>query len=222
MKLSPELEAFLFAQDLDELLAARQAIQAADADDAAVIRAVLREWRNPQSVSNLLFHPSLIPADIRVATLLRGLRQREVMYYVLAATVGLGGMVPELSAGERAQVSSALLDLLDNSTGVLAQRASVTLSGVAGREDAPRIFSMVVHPDDTVRHNLRAWLFRTFEKPGVEAFAEAARQSELDAETQDALAREFAEIRPGAAPEVARKLLTLFSYIPNLGEVRVD
>lgn len=220
MKLNPPLEAFLFSKDLDQLLEARQAIKAVDEDDEAVIRAVLKEWSNPQSVSNLLFHPSLIPADIRVATLLRALAERGVMYHVLAAIVGFGGMVPELSKEQREEVAAILLDFLPNSTGVLAQRASATLSGVARDADAPAVFSLLGHEDDTVRHNLRAWLFRTFEKPGVEAFSAAAALSTLDADTQAALAREFAEVKPGAPPEVKRKLLTLFSYIPNLDEVK--
>ena len=220
MKLNPRMEAFIFSKDLDELLQARQAITALDEDDEAVVRAVIKEWSNPQSVANLLFHPSLIPADIRVATLLRGLAERGVMYYVLAAIVGFGGMVPELSSAEREEVATILLDFLPNSTGVLAQRASVTLSGVAREADAPKIFSLLDHADETARHNLRAWLFRTFEKPGIEAFTAAAARSTLDAEAQAALVREFAEIGPGAPPEVKRKLLTLFSYIPNLDEVK--
>lgn len=220
MKLNPHMEAFLFATDLDELLTARQAITAPDENDEAVIRAVLKEWSNPQSVANLLFHPSLIPADIRVPTLMRGLAERGVMYYVLAAIVGFGGIVPELTEAQREEVAALLLEFLPNSTGVLAQRASVTLSGVARVADAPKFFSLLGHEDDTTRHNLRAWLFRTFEKPGVEAFTEAAARSTLDAESQASLVREFVEIKPGAPPEVKRKLLTLFSYIPNLDEVK--
>jgi len=221
LKLNPPLEAFLFSKDLDQLLEARQAITVLDQDDEAVVRAVLKEWSNPQSVANLLFHPSLIPADMRVPTLMRGLAERGVMYYVLAAIVGFGGMVPELTAGQREEVAALLLEFLPNSTGVLAQRASVTLSGVAREADAPAIFSLLEHEDDTARHNLRAWLFRTFEKPGIEAFTVAAARSTLDAEAQAGLVREFAEIKPGAPPEVKRKLLTLFSYIPNLDEVKV-
>ncbi len=213
MKLNPPMETFLFSKDLDELLESRQAIKALDQDDEAVVRAVLKEWSNPQSVSNLLFHPSLIPADIRVASLFRGLAERGVMYYVLASIVGFGGMVPELSKAEREEVAAILLDFLPNSTGVLAQRASVTLSGVAREADAPKIFSLLEHADETARHNLRAWLFRSFEKPGVEAFTAAAAQSTLDAETQAGLVREFAEIKPGAPPEVKRKLLRLFREV---------
>ena len=56
-------------------------------------------------------------------------------------------------------MAALLLAFLPNSTGVLAQRASVTLSGVAREADAPAIFSLLEHEDDTARRNLRAWLF---------------------------------------------------------------
>src|SRR5262245_55647916 len=86
--MSVELEAFLAAEDLDEVLNARGKITALTPEDEAVVRAIISEWRNTQAISNLLFHPTLIPADIRLPTLFRGLYERQVVYYVLASIVG--------------------------------------------------------------------------------------------------------------------------------------
>jgi hypothetical protein len=109
--MSPELEAFLAAEDLDEVLNARGKIAALAADDEATVRAVLAEWRNPQAVSNLLLHSTLIPEDIRLPTLFRGLYERRVVYYVLAAVVGLQSLdAAGIADGDRQRVLTDLLE----------------------------------------------------------------------------------------------------------------
>src|SRR6266446_8357932 len=126
--MSPELQEFLGAGDLDEVLRALQRITSFDAGDAAAVRSVLLQWQSPQAVSNLLFHPTLIPEDLRLASLFRGLAERRVVYYVLAAVVGFQSLDPvRMTAADRRRVVEELLALIRETNGVLAQRASVSI-----------------------------------------------------------------------------------------------
>ncbi len=122
--MSPELEVFLAAEDLDEVLDAHRKIAILDEDDGTVVRTVLAQWRNPQAVSNLLMHPTLIPEDIRLAMLFHGMYEQKVTYYVLAAVIGfqsidLGG----IKNSDRQHVLSDLLAVMRDTTDILAQRA---------------------------------------------------------------------------------------------------
>jgi hypothetical protein len=218
--MSPELEAFLAAEDLDELLNARQEIAVLDAEDEAVVRSVLEHWRNVQAISNLLFHPTLIPEDVRLASLFRGLAERRVVYFVLASVVGFQDIRPDqLSAEDRRRVTSDLLAVIRETDNIVAQRASVSFQGFAGESDAPQVFALLEHPDKTVRHNLRAWLFSTFKDQGVEAFNATARGSGLTEQAKRQVIAEFAEFMTGP-PEGSKNLVfPLYGYIPNLRDV---
>ncbi len=218
--MSPELEEFLGAEDLDEVLRARQRVSSVDAVDAAAIRSVVHQWHNPQAVSNLLFHPALIPEDTRLPALFRGLAERRVVYYVLAAVVGFQSIdLAGMTAGDRRRVVDELLLVIRNTSGILAQRASVSIQRFLTEDDAPRVFALWAHPDDTAWHNLRAWLFRTFQARGTEPFAEAASRSGLSEETQRRLVEDFTELVTKPPEEFDSWLCDLFGYIPNLRDV---
>lgn len=218
--MSPELEIFLGAEDLDDLLHARQSISALDAEDVVAIRSIIHEWQNPQAVSNLLFHPTLIPEDLRLASLFRGLSERSIGYYVLAAIVGLQSIdTARVTDEERRRISDKLLEVIRETRGIIAQRASVSIQRFLTEDDAPQIFALWVHPDDTTWYNLRAWLFRTFQTRGTEAFAEAAGQSGLAEETQRRLVGDFAELMTNPSKGFDNGLCPLFGYIPNLRDV---
>jgi len=214
--MSPELKAFLTAEDLDELSSARRMITALDDEDAAVVRLTLQQWDNPQAVANLLFNPNIIPEDLRLASLFRGVGERQVVYYVLAAVVGFQSIDPaELVAEERGRVVAELLAILRKTSGILAQRASVSFQPFAREDDAPRVFALWAHPDDTVWHNLRAWLFRTFQNRGIEPFTAAIRQSGLADNVQQRLIDDFTEFVTDLTA-FQGWLLNLFGYLPNL------
>jgi hypothetical protein len=215
--MSPELGAFLAAEDLDEVLNARQKISDLDTDDAAVIRSVLDQWQNPQAVSNLLLHPTVIPLDIRLTSLFRGVGERRVAYYVLAAVVGFQSIDPaKMIAADRTRAVEELLAVIRKTSGVLAQRASISIQRFLGEEDAPRVFALWAHRDDTVWHNLRAWLFRTFLPRGVQLFAIAARASGLAEGVQRDLVEDFTELAANPRDRYDSRLGELFGYIPNL------
>jgi HEAT repeat protein len=219
--ISPELRAVLSAEDLDDLGDARRAIKEPGADDRSAIHAILENWEDPQAVANLLLHPTLIPQEMRLATLFRGLREQRVPYYVLAAVCGLADIKAEtLSTDNRARVVAELTAVIQNTDDVRAQRASVTLESFVTARDASRVIALLEHPDKTVRHNLWARAIATLKDDGVEKFAAAARASGLSEVAQRRVTADFKEF--AANPDAAGFSGPLFAYIPNLREVRPD
>src|SRR5262249_39189589 len=171
-----------------------------------------------QAVSNLLFHPDLIPEDVRLPALLRGLNEQREPYYALAAICGVGTLDrARWSAADRKRVRDGLLATLRNTNDVRAQRASLTLGEFAGEGDAPQVIALLEHPNDTVRHNLRAWLFRALKDRGAEAFAAAVRDSGLGPEARRDVLADFTDYVTD--PDGAAYTGPLFAYIPNFREV---
>jgi hypothetical protein len=215
--MSPELEAFLRAEDLDDVLKARQRIGALEKDDVAAVRSILEQWQNRQAVSNLLFHPHLIPGDIRFDFVLRGLAEREIAYYVLAAVAGLAGIDPvDLTGEQRERVAIELLALIEMTDNVIARRASVSFNRFVNESEAPRVFALLGHRDGTVRHNVRAWLFRRFKDRGEVAFAKVARESGLSDETARRVIAEFKTFVTESPDGISSLAFPLYAYIPNL------
>ncbi len=218
--MSPELKEFLAADDLDDAFRARQRIGALGAEDVAAVRSVLERWQDSQAVANLLMHPSLIPSDLLEASLFRGLAERRVVYHVLAAVVGLQSINPAgMTAESRRRITEALLALMRQTTGILAQRASVSIQQFLDEDHAPQIFDLRAHPEETVWHNLRAWLYRTFQARGDESFAAAARHSGLAEEAQRRLVEDFGEWLTAPPKGFDNTLFPLLGYIPNLRDV---
>lgn len=224
--MSPELEKFLATEDLDALLRAQDKLSVLDKQDNATIRTLLQQWDRPQAIANLLFHPMLIPQDIRLPSLLRGLAEQQVDYYVLAAVVGLQSIKPdEITEEERRRISRELLTLIRERMDVVAARASVSVAGFSTEEDAPQMFALLEHSNKTVRHNILVWLIRTFENRGLEPFIAVAQASELPEEARRSAIEKFSNFlfklqnphdsqKPWTHP-----IFPLYSYIPNLRDV---
>jgi hypothetical protein len=213
-KMSRELKAFLAAEDLDDVGDARAKLKTVNADDTAAIRSVLAKWENAQAVSNLLIHSDLIPEDIRLSSLFRGLVEKRVAYYCLAAVVGLQEIKAEkLPEKDRQRIATALLEVIRKTRDARAKRASLSIDGFISERDAPQVLALLEHADDTVRTNLRAWLFKEFKARGVEAFTTAVQQSDLPPAAKERVISQFKEWR--AKP---KDFGPLFAYIPNLGD----
>lgn len=217
---SSELKAFLETEDLDDLVKARSRIQHLDENDIKKIRSVLEKWDHPQAVSNLLFHPSLIPEDIRFGSLLKGLEERENLYYILASTVGLQGMEEEFSDEERNIIKEHLIAVIEITSGVLAARASVTIRNYLSPGDASRMFKFLSHSEEAVRLNILAWLIETLEEKDVETFVSMLKNSGVPEDKQDETLEKFREhLRKKESGEMDFSTMPLYAYIPNLSEV---
>ena len=217
--MSPGLRHFLSTKDLDDLLDARQPLATPTPSDTEVIEAVISEWRDEQAVSNLLIHSSLIPPATRAAALQRGLDEREHPYFVLAAVVGAPGVLASGSDGVRPAFRDRLLRLVAEDETVVAQRASVTLFEFLEREDAPAVVTQLGHSDDTVRHNLLAWLVSTFEKSNrwLQLVEESSLPDAVKGDIRRRLADHMTATKAGKFTALRSPLL---SYIPNLSEYR--
>src|SRR5918995_5143736 len=110
---NPHLIQFLATEDLDDLLDVTEDLGALASEDENMMRTILLEWRDEQAVSNLLIHSSLIPADVRLSSLLRGLHEQEQAYFVLAAVVGVQSLErAELAAADRIALRDRLLEIV--------------------------------------------------------------------------------------------------------------
>lgn len=221
---SAPLVRFLATEDLDDLLEARDDLGALSDDDLQVVRAVLAAWRDEQAVSNLLIHPELIPRDLRIATLTRGMNQREQVYYILAAVVGVGSLEgAELSAAEREALRDSLLELIgldESEDAIIAKRASVSLPVVLTAPDAPSVCQLLDHRAETVRHNLLAWLLHEFaaDLPTLHRLVdESDIGSEAQARVKSQIANSLERRRKGDFDSLSGPLL---SWIPNLSHTR--
>ncbi len=220
--MSEKIKNYLEVMDLDDLQSAKNKLGNLEEKDIVLIRTILQQWRNKREVSNLLFYPSVIPEDIRVGVLLKGLDDNENPYNILAATVGLQDIDPEqLLDEEIAQIRNRLLDIIERNDTVLADRASVSILPFLSRQDADRVFRLLSHPSVITRHNILSWLFETTFPKSKEEFIEIAAAHNISSETLSQLSKVLekkAQKNANGLPDVLTS--PLYAYIPNRKEVK--
>jgi len=225
---SHQLDTFLRAQDLDVLGKVRHQLHSLTESETARLARVITGWKDPQAVANLLFHPEVIPEDLRFGALARALRSTDVPYFQLAATVGMQGM-PQTSVPEehRQSFADSLVGFLGSRTNVLASRASVTLFGWSQEQASDdlliRMLAAVSVEDDTLSRNVFAAVLARHGKDTPQEFEGHTAQWDIPQPARTALLashREYLELT--ARGERRGKFMTspLFSYIPNLSEFR--
>jgi hypothetical protein len=144
------LDRLLTATDLDELVAAVEALP--PVDDARVA-GVVDTWTDVQAVANLLMYPFVIPASHRVPAVLRGLRSEG--YLRLAASVGVGHLPQsDLTDDVRRELLDALLDVVAGDAGPAGVRASAEIGPLLLPEEIELLDDLAAHPVEAVRHNL--------------------------------------------------------------------
>lgn len=219
--ISPELKAFLEAEDLDDLLEARSNLRQLDEKDIKKIRSTLKKWNSPQAVSNLLFHPFLIPEDIRASYLLKGLKDKKNPYYILASVVGLQGIDSTgFSKEQRKAIKECLISALKTSEGIISARASISVRDYFSPEDTSTMFELLNHPDEATRHNILCWLIRIMEEKGSGAFVSMARNSNMPEHTQKEAIDKFQEhLKQKETGESSSFSMPLYAYIPNLRDM---
>jgi len=213
------LQSFLRATDLDDLMRAHgelTAIPAAPAHEEVVL-GVLQEWRDIQAVSNLLFHPQIIPAARRWSFLLKALEQREAPYLILASVVGLpSAEFADLSTEDQSRVLDLLFEVLALDRGVLASRASVKVGSLVDEKHEEKLVALLDHPNDTVRQNILVCLVRLFGLDRAERMlSESETSSRHKTELATLIQRDRDREAEGSFPLLAGPL---YSYIPNLAD----
>jgi hypothetical protein len=216
--MSHRLREFLAIADLDELLAASRRLDDLSQGEQEVVRSVLRSWDNPQAVPNLLFHPTLIPEDIRVDAILRGLTERVEPWCVMAAVVGLQRIAAEdVPEEESSLILEHLIHIMAKYKGVLSSRASVSVSSFLRAGDAKRVLRFLSHPNEATRHNIMAWLLRTSDRKGVEWLTKTVNSTEVPQEVRDyALGKLRQHVKERQSGEGSTLTWEVYSFIPNL------
>ncbi len=224
IRISRDLKAFLKEEDLNDLTKIGSNIKQLNRKDIKKIRSTLQKWNSPQAVSNLLFHPSLIPGDIRASCILKGLREKKNSYYILATVVGLQGInSTEFLEEERDDIKKSLIFILKTSGGVISARASISISDYISSEDAFTMFKLLDHPDDTTKHNILCWLIRAMEDKGPDAFISMVRSSCMPEDVQEEAIEKLHEyLRQKEAGEYNLFTMPLYVNIPNLREYCKD
>ena len=206
------LEAFLQADELDELSQLANDLPPLDTADRAVVAELLEKWDTPQAIANLLMHPYLIPEEIRKDTLLRGLNE-SMTYNTLAAVIGLQKATDGWSESERAALVERLVVITFSARSLIANRASFTMLNYIHPEEADKLLFFLGAPEDVVRHNALLGLVRIF---GVDE-----TRAQIKAANGDARFTEHGnEYGLTHLDRVAQEDMPLLDYIPNLSEYR--
>jgi len=217
--MTPELEAFLSAEDLDEILRARHAIHALEEDDQWAVEEILFKGSPPQAVANLLLHPSLIPSHVRVDILRKNLRAPSRPFFALAASVGVQEIDPRrLLEVDRNGLTEDLWAALERDPRV-SGRALLSLLGLLRPRDAGKVAQLLDHTDPSVRHNALAWLIRLLGSDDLEKWEAFANEVGLPDETLGAVVEKLEE-HNGKKNQGGQSNLNLFvaPYIPNMSE----
>jgi hypothetical protein len=207
------LDDFLAATDLDDLADAYGALAESLPLDDKRISHVLASWTDVQAVANLLMYPTVIPDELRVAALLRGIRSEG--YLRLAAASGIGHLDPgALATDERAALIDALLDAVATDAAVTANRAAVSLAPLLTTADAPLVVELLDHPAPTVRHNLEIALLALLDTRELTAIIDAAETS-VAASARARLIEDGIDLN---RPSAEQERLPLLSYLPNYAD----
>jgi len=189
--------------------------QSTTAEDVKVINNTLEKWdKESQAVSNLLQYPSLIPVDVRFSYLEKALKETKQKYFVLSAAVGLQST--DVSK-QKTLFMNLLLDAVRKNTGPIAARAFTSL------EDFPMeiqwVIPFLMHKDETVSYNSRAWLVSKLEKEDnkkIKTMLDSAKiKPEVQKDFLDVLKKHQDEMK---AQGWSMHSTGLLAYIPNLSE----
>jgi hypothetical protein len=215
------IQDFLAATDLDVLAEAYDELQRSDdplPDVEPIVAGLLTSWDQSQALANLLMYPLVIPPEWRLATIERALTDADHAYLRLAAVVGIQHLESaDLPDAIRHRLIQTLLDLIASDSGVIAERASISVIGLLVTTDAPEIVEVLLHPSQLVRQNLTQALFRLTGPSGVAAlldepgFVEPATQQRARQQLEDD------GVDLSASMDDQRRPLIL-SYLPNYAE----
>ncbi len=212
--LSQELERFLAAQDLDELLAARNEITEITRADAGVLAEIVTAGTDEQAMANFLMYPEVIPAHLRTVTVLAALQRPPTDYRLLAAVVGLGRL--ELDVADQKRSAERLLELSARTDTVVSALAARGFGYVAGAYDVQLAVERLGDLRPTERHNVLAALVNQFGTgPIYNALEIASALSLMSPDDADSI-RE--QVEKGERTPYSNLRIPLLTYIPDLAE----
>jgi hypothetical protein len=214
--LSDDLKRFQAAQDLDDLRAAREKITVITRADAGVLAEIVTAATDDQAVANLLMYPEVIPAQLRVPTVLAALQRSPSDYRLLAAIVGLGRL--ELDEADQKPVAGRLLELSARADEPVSSLASRAFSYVAGGYDVQLTVEHLGKLRPTERHNVLAALVNQFGTGRI--YKALAAADALGLMSPDDVQAIRGQLEREEHDPFSNLRITLLTYIPNLKEWR--
>jgi hypothetical protein len=212
---SDNLERFLAAEDLDELLIAREQIVEINRTDAVTLAdLVTATAADDQAIANLLMYPEVIPAHLRVPTVIAALQCPSSDYRLLAAIVGLGRL--ELDEANQELVAERLLELSAGADAPVSSLASRAFGYVAGSYDVQLAVEYLSELCPTERHNVLAALINQFGTGRIYKALAAADALGLMSPDDAQAIRE--QLERGEYDPFSNLRITLLTYVPNLSE----
>jgi hypothetical protein len=224
------LDAFLKAEDLDDLLRIRRDLGVLTSDEEQRISSIIHDWTDNQAVANLLFNPDVMPPALRFEALDRALHSNHVCYFALAATVGLQQVKwNEVPGAKRASWLQALQRLVRSKSRTVAGRASVTLFEWTlgdGRDDIlMELLSLYPVSDEGACRNIVAIALARWHDLSAEELTERLSDGCVTGSARAAVRQAHEKHRKLKARDEFRALIMkspAYVYIPNLWEARLD
>jgi hypothetical protein len=219
---SATFDAFLKAEDLDDLLKLRGQIRELTDEEEKTALVVLESWSDQQAVANLLFHPSLIPSARREHFILKALGDLDNPYFVLAAVVNAGCLAGEkTSAKTCSEIKEHLLAYCQNYNDVIGQRASVSLRSFLSKTDLLALLPLLRVRNDVIRENIIGWITQVWGGLARDKMSAEFKALGLSWFQRRSVAKSLEQFS-GKRSSLIETLRTtpVLSYIPNLKEVR--
>lgn len=161
--MASSLGQLLMEEDLDYARRLVKSLNSSNKYDEVMIRNILNNnWdTEPQMVSNLLHFPSVIPNDLRLPSLLRGLQETKRSYYILAASHGLSSLdLASENENHVKEIKEQLKTTTMRPQGVIAIHAFTALGRLLRHPEDTEFVLRFLHCDkSTLHHNALTWIF---------------------------------------------------------------
>jgi hypothetical protein len=233
--MSPQLRTLLTATDLDNLSSARDNISDLNYEDTEELIRILQKWTDTQAIANILMYPDLIPEDVRLDYVLKGLHENKVTYFALAAIVGLSVIdIGTLTRDEQVKIVDKVIVLAKDNGGAIADRASVFLADnlpYLQENHSAKIVGFLDHPSNLVKHNILVVLISLVGLENIRSFLDNAVECHQLSESAKQSVKETLSGIAGLSEDnkvdhtrlhLGSLSTSLLSYIPNLKDYFSD
>ena len=129
-----------------------------DSDETIIRNIVKNGWdEEEQVISNLLQSPFLVPEDIRISTIIRGLEDDEMPYFILSACLGIQRV--KLKDDDMERLQKLLRKAVFNEHGAVCMRAFITLNPFLKYPEDNQLFIDILNTKKSPLHETAlSWL----------------------------------------------------------------
>lgn len=214
---NPVLGPFLLAGDVNQAaMFAVHCFQEISDHDMEVIKKILEcNWEDElQIVANLLQNPFLIPEDIRIDCLIRGLNDIDTPYYILSAALGVQRL--QLNETDELELLKCLRSVVFNEQGVISMRAFIALQPHLKYPTDNDLFVKILNmPKSSLHDSALSWMvLQTNDKKDLlSALQKGNVPDHLVSMAEKKMDEHCESLAHGEESPVS---IEVFDYIPNL------